>query len=1403
MKNLDKKTLPWRARMRVLLGLCALAGCMPGRPESEPAQAPAAPNRVDVSQSFSALVGQDGDYTVTAAGTIVNSYSVLGVGAKVGDKTVTVKNIADLNSPVTGMALKKGDLLLLYQAQGATIDGTDTGKYGSVTALNGAGSFEFVTVESLAGNVITIGGGCNGLRNSFMTPQLVQVVRVPQFNNLTIQAGAAIVAKAWDGASGGVVAIHVVNKTLIAGSIDVTAQGFRGGKTDAVSNAAGAAKVATLRTGDPMLGAEKGESIAGSQDDYQLFAGGKYGRGAPANGGGGGNAHNAGGGGGGGGGDPTLWTGQGVMDGMATGGMLAWALDQAYKDNANKLTTSAGGGRGGYTYSRPVAGMMPDPTVDGPTVMKWGGDNRQDVGGLGGRPLDPTPGFQIFMGGGGGAGDQDNSSGGNGGNGGGVVLLMSDSVVVPAAMTGFIKASGGDGADTTNGHNDAAGGGGGGGSIFVLSNQPLSRDVRLIADGGFGGSQKRAPSDTEEADGPGGGGGGGFISHTTTGSPTISISGTAGGTTVATTLAKFPANGATNGNLGRFVAAPRQPMVMGMPGYYPICLPSDLEVKVTPPAGQVQPGKTADFTVAVSNQGDNPATNASLTTTLPNGTDPMTVSWTCTASGGAMCPAAAGTGVLPAQVTLPVMGTLTYTVKVPVPSVNPMPMLGLTVAAQPAPGYTDPTPANNTGTGMASVVSGTVTMQKSDLEVTLDKSPQSAQAGDEITLTVGAKNYGPDKAEKPVVVFTLPPGSTVTQPPPSDVMAPWSCLNDGALFTCQLKSDLNAASNAPSFALKFKTPSAQNGATGTPQVTATIGATNANDPNPANNTAVLDVGPARPRPTADLALVLSKTPSTAGPGMETTWGVQVQNRGPETAPGAVVVLTLPPGSVVVQPPTGTGWACTRAGETLQCVTGAIQKGDATPLAVKVISPSSATPGAVTGVVSGPSSNDPNPLNNTDSKQVVAAPSPTGSDLAVRITADQLSPRPGDTVTYTAVASNRGPDVVLYPEVVINVPQGAKVTKPAAGDGWTCTQSGTAALCTRTSLAKGDAPPITLTIQYPPLGAETVTPPTTVVVSAPANQDPDLGNNTATADPRPTQPRSPADLSLSITKTPTTGGPGEEILYTLLASNRGPASSQNPSVTFSVPPSSTVLAPAAGSGWACTQSGYRFTCYRGGALQIGDAPPITVRINTPAPMASGQSAGAVVGVVSSPSTDDPQLLNNTAAISVGNQPATGSDLSVRINVTPQNPKPGSDATYTAEATNNGPDAVRNPAVVIQIPPTAEIVDGPSGDGWSCSRDASLVLCTRDSIPQGAAPVITVKVRVPNDGSSVPPATAVVNAPSNNDPKLENNTALSALFRFTGGGISCSYGGAPVGASGASGLVGLALSALALARRRRGR
>jgi MYXO-CTERM domain-containing protein len=502
--------------------------------------------------------GKDGDVTVGDPNTIVNGYSALtaATGVGVSPASVTVNSLgdftADTTSPGTRPALAAGDLVLIIQMAGATIDTADTSAFGTVINLNDAGHYELagVTAVDAVTNKITL--GCS-LQKSYTATGKVQVIRVPQYDTLTIDSGASIIAPAWDGAKGGVVALQAATTLQInaTGAINVSEAGFHGGDIHAGGDP-NTQDVATYRSAlaAGKEGGEKGEGIAGwpNHDPNAAFPF-PYGRGAPANAGGGGNWHNAGGGGGANAAASGLtWTGEGVMWSTAqgvVGGTAAWLLDPGDIANGG-LTTSSGGGRGGYTYSN--AALNPTVGAGAPGQTGWNGNDRRERGGLGGHPLTSSPAGLLFMGGGGGAGDENNTHVIQGGRGGGLAFVIAGNV----QGTGKIQANGAVGGPASGtGSGDAPGGGGGGGTV-VIHTAALS-GISVEAIGGPGGSQ--TISNVNEAEGPGGGGGGGYIALSGVkpdGGTLVSalVTGGSGGTTNAGPMVNFPSNGATRGQDG-------------------------------------------------------------------------------------------------------------------------------------------------------------------------------------------------------------------------------------------------------------------------------------------------------------------------------------------------------------------------------------------------------------------------------------------------------------------------------------------------------------------------------------------------------------------------------------------------------------------------------------------------------------------------------------------------------------------------------------------------------------------------------------------------------------------------------------------------------------------------------------
>ncbi len=482
--------------------------------------------------------GKDGAKVISTTVT-VNEFTSLTANASAGNTFVTVTS-SNLNSNGRFTSgLSSGDLIMIIQMQGSTIKGNvNDSTWGEILNYNNAGLYEFAEVINVP-NASTINLRCP-LQNSYTAAGKTQVIRVPRFITLTINNGGVLTTAAWNGIVGGVAVAEVLTSTVInaGGKIDVTGLGFRGGafqSTGFINN------IKTFFSTTSNEGGQKGESIAGYQTDYLIY-GGMYGRGAPANGGGGGNSVNASAGGGGNAGN-NVWTGNGNPDLSTPAWASAWNLEY----NGFATSVSSGGGRGGYG----LGDTDSDALVSGPGNPAWilvsaGFDDRQNVGGKGGRPLDYSSG-RIFLGGGGGGGHQNDAAGGAGGNGGGLVYLYSYGTISGA---GDIVTNGtnGQSSPTFRGTpGDGLGGGGAGGTVILNSSGAIN-GISVNANGGVGGSQL-CKAGALESEGGAGGGGGGYIAISN-GVINRFTNGGINGTTNSSALTEFIPNGATKGGAG-------------------------------------------------------------------------------------------------------------------------------------------------------------------------------------------------------------------------------------------------------------------------------------------------------------------------------------------------------------------------------------------------------------------------------------------------------------------------------------------------------------------------------------------------------------------------------------------------------------------------------------------------------------------------------------------------------------------------------------------------------------------------------------------------------------------------------------------------------------------------------------
>lgn len=572
----------------------------------------------------------------TPAG-IVNTYFPGTASASSGANAISLGAASGAATPIA-----VGDMLLVIQMQGATIASTNNDSYGdgaSSTYANGysaigqTGLYEFVRAASAVGvgggTVTIVGGSGSGLLNSYVAAaatssagqRTFQVIRVPQYSNATVSG--TVNALAWNGSTGGVLAIDVADRlTFSGGALNASGLGFRGGGALAQAGANNPSNTDYRNLATRAAHAAKGEGIAGTptyvnnsgsllDTGVEGYPNGSNARGAPGNAGGGGsdgnpaaNDQNSGGGGGGNGGQ---------------------------------------GGRGGHAWCSTYASSCPQ---------------------TGGHPgaTAPNGSARLVMGGGGGAGTNNNNTGSpagfasSGAAGGGIVILRAGEIVGSGAI-----AANGASANNSVG-NDGTGGGGAGGTVLVtVLRNSGGGSLSVQAEGGNGGSNTGGGA----PHGPGGGGGGGYVASNGVAPLSASVWGGAAGTTASGGFAGGINYGALSGSSGTTAAIAASAVVGVSAGCE--CTPTVAKSFATSP---VSPGSPSVMSVAVTNNNPDLALTAmGFTDTYPSGlVNAASPSPTKSCTTATLAAAANGGNFAVSAATVPAASTCTYSVTTTVTS---------------------------------------------------------------------------------------------------------------------------------------------------------------------------------------------------------------------------------------------------------------------------------------------------------------------------------------------------------------------------------------------------------------------------------------------------------------------------------------------------------------------------------------------------------------------------------------------------------------------------------------------------------------------------------------------------------------------------------------------------------------
>ncbi|MFZ0759792.1 MAG: C25 family cysteine peptidase [Candidatus Sulfotelmatobacter sp.] len=1340
-----------------------------------------------------------------------------------------------------GAAIAAGNLLLVIQMQDASINDANTVAYGNgytgqgFTALNSAGDYEFVTATGpvAAGSVPIAGAGAGGglvfayhhaVASATAGQSTYQVIVVPQYTTASFNPTTPPTALAWNGSTGGVLALDASGTlTLNGATVVVDGLGFRGGAGMELTGGGGANT--DYRQPAPTAGyagvaeagwdAPKGEGIAGTPSWVEsggtyLATGTSYpsgtagtdgsmARGAPANAGAGGTD-----------GDPQTAS-PGGNDQNAGGG-----------GGAN----GGGGGFGGDSWSTNLS-----------------------VGGEGGAAF-PATINRVAMGGGGGAGTRNNSDGDNqasgGASGGGIIILRTNAL----SGTGTFTANGTAAYKGTA--NDAGGGGGAGGTIVILSANGGESGLTLQANGGNGGDAWASePFTLGNRHGPGGGGGGGVV--LVSGTPaSLSITGGTSGITENPGVTYGATNGATGVSVTNATISSTSGTQSGAQ-----CTPDVTLTKSH--VGNFTRGSIASYTIPVSNLSLYGATKGTVTVndTLPVGLTPTSAigtGWTCSI-------ALQTVSCIDATALAANSGYPAITISANVAQTAPSTVSNTATVG----GGGEINLANDNYTDVANVVS------TADLSVSNVGAPNPVSAGSNITYTQIVTNSGPSAADNATVAEAVPANTTFVS-----VSAPagWSCTTPTIGGTGNVVcTTLNmAGSTAATFSMVVNvTLGTTSGTVITDKVTAS---SSTSDPNSTNNSAFAStvVGTTAG---AELTVTNAVSPIPVESGNDITYTQVVTNTGSGATTGtATFTEATPANTTFVSITPAAGWTCT--GFPPLCTDTNPVLAGATGTFTVVYKVTGGT--AITDTVTVNAGNQAFGASSATVTDPVFAAGQ--ADLALSTVATPLTVIAGNNITYTQVVTNSGPAAASTVSFSETIPTNTTFVSVSAPAGWSCTTAASVT-CNDSSQASGASADIIVVVNVAP--TVTTTPITAASsVSATNATTVQTSVNTALVDkcdltvtnsgiPNPVTAGSditytqtvynhgPSDCSaasfteatpanttfVSVSAVTSGGGtwtcpdaapvactnasvaPGSTATITAvyqvaagtaagtIITDTATASSSTPDTNFS-DNSATVTIGVATAGQAdlsVTNSAspnpvtagqkitYSQTVSNGGP---GSASTITLTETLPAnttfvsltgpagwtcttavpytctiaslaanatanfifvvqtntTVASGSTVADTVSVASA--TSDPNSGNNTASANV--QVANSADLSVTDSPSPVPVQANANITYTQVVSNAGPSAATSASLTESTPPNTTFQSVSIPAGWSCTTPAvgatGAITCTDPSFAAGSAS-FTVVVKV-NAGTAA--GTAITNtatvSSSTTDPNAANNSATAA-------------------------------------------
>jgi large repetitive protein len=610
--------------------------------------------------------------------------------------------------------------------------------------------------------------------------------------------------------------------------------------------------------------------------------------------------------------------------------------------------------------------------------------------------------------------------------------------------------------------------------------------------------------------------------------------------------------------------------------------------------------------------------------------------------------------------------------------------------------FTDPNTANNTASA------STTPIPTSDLIITKTVDNQTPLMGQNVTFTIELTNAGPSDATGIVVAEALPSGytyvnHTVTNGNYNQTQWTMSSLASGSSETLTIIALVNPAGNYSNTVNVFA---------------------NEQDPNLANNTST---STPTPIPNADLAVVKTVDISSPNVGNVITFTIVATNNGPVNATGVNVSDILPAGYSYLSSTTTTGSYNNTSG--LWSI-GNLNVGISQTLTITVQVNANGPYTNIANIVG--DQFDANLNNNSSISSPLVG---QVSDLAVVKTVNNSSPQVGENVTFTITVNNNGTSNATGVIVQDILPSGYIYVSNTSSGG--TSYNNTTGIWNIGNLNTTQTKTLTIVATVKNTGNYT-----NIAIVSGNQSDNNPSNNISSAT---TTPIRLADLAVTKSVNNVTPTVGDNVVFTIVATNNGPSNATGVIVNDILP-----------DGYQFVNASATLGIYNNGNgnwvinnLTNGSTATLTITVKV-------KGSGNYLNTASINGNELDNVSSNDSA-SASTNPVNNADLAITNTVDITTPIVGSNVIFTIIASNNGLSNGTGVTVSNILPNGYTFVSSNSSAG---TFDSSTGVWTIGNLNYGESQVIEIMATVLPFGDYTDIATITGNEI---DSDLSNNTA----------------------------------------------